>query len=257
MNYKPYAFVAAILVLLACIVYVLALDTAEPSVTITPAEAEKFTKATTLLYRNDEGTDLIVAYAGDLVRVTGFGYNEATLRQVPAASGVKYEGTDGLVFHSKGDEVLLETPQARLFTGREVTTVEEASPVVTEELPVPPPTPAASTTATSTLIGVWRWQSGTNDGADITLTNPEKYTLTFTTEGTVSGATDCNGFGGSYTQADGTLTMTDFMSTLMYCEGSTEQTFTNLLSRQTLTMQTISDTELVLESGSLSLRFTR
>ncbi|MFM2424059.1 MAG: hypothetical protein RLZZ70_448 [Candidatus Parcubacteria bacterium] len=258
MKYKPYVFALAIVVLLACIVYVLIMKPAEPMVKVTPAEAEKLTKATVIKYQDSEGAELTVAYAGDLVQVSGLGYNEATLRQTPAASGVKYMADDGLVFHSKGDEVILETPQARLFLGREVGS-EEIVEIPTPDNPPVTDTVPATTTATSSplLVGKWQFESGTNDGEAITLAKPEEYALTFAADGTVAGDTDCNGFGGTYTVEADTLTLSDFMSTLMFCEGSSEQVFTDLLSRQAFTIDSLTDTVLRLTADNIELQFSR
>jgi heat shock protein HslJ len=255
MKYKPYLYAIAVLILLLCIIWVWWLEPTPPTVSITPAEAEKLTKATIIKYANAAGEELTVAYA---VQVTGLGYTEATLRQVPAASGVKYEADDGLVFHSKGDDVILETAQTQLFMGQEVGSVEILSPSIPEEFVVPTSVDATSTaTTTASIVGTWRYVSGSNADSAIALVNENEYALTFAGDGSVSGDTDCNGFGGTYTATDATLTFSDFMSTLMYCEGSSEQTFTAFFGGQTLTIDTLTDTTLTLSTDTLTLQFAR
>ncbi len=54
------------------------------------------------------------------------------------------------------------------------------------------------------------------------------FSITFSLDGNMSGKTDCNGFSGSYKiGSDGVITFGSLASTLMYCEGSQEQVFSN------------------------------
>jgi heat shock protein HslJ len=66
--------------------------------------------------------------------------------------------------------------------------------------------PAATTTSANTITGiVWQWMSVTNQTTKKTDTvpNPENYTITFDTNGTLTGKADCNNFSGTYTQTNG------------------------------------------------------
>ena len=47
------------------------------------------------------------------------------------------------------------------------------------------------------------------------------------------GTTDCNGFSGSYTQTDVRLESGPFAMTKMFCEGSQEMEFMNLVTGET------------------------
>lgn len=77
----------------------------------------------------------------------------------------------------------------------------------------------------------WVWQSALyNDGRRITPNRPGAFTLTFKDDGTFSAATDCNGVGGKYTATTTALSFGEMMSTMMYCEGSQEGDFRNVLS---------------------------
>lgn len=101
----------------------------------------------------------------------------------------------------------------------------------------------------------WNWISALyNDGKKAEPKKPGKFTLTFSTDGKVSGTTDCNSFGGSYTVTDNRIVFGDMFSTKMYCEGSQEGEFMNLL-RNTSGFHFTSRGELILDlkfdSGSV------
>lgn len=87
-------------------------------------------------------------------------------------------------------------------------------------------TPASLTGAT------WVWQMTQMNNDDVIQPNAEGvFTLTFTEDGQVFGTTDCNNFRGSYTVGDDNmLTFTPFASTLMFCDGSQEAEFTQIVS---------------------------
>lgn len=76
----------------------------------------------------------------------------------------------------------------------------------------------------------WRWISAQyNDGTKI-VPKTDKFVLTFKPDGTFSASTDCNGMGGNYKAgADKTITFSNMMSTLMFCEGSQEMEFRKIL----------------------------
>ena len=78
----------------------------------------------------------------------------------------------------------------------------------------------------------WKWVSALyNDGTEIKPKKPDAFVLTFKSDGTFGASTDCNGVGGKYSiGANSTITFSDMISTLMYCEGSNEQDFTKILS---------------------------
>ncbi len=63
-----------------------------------------------------------------------------------------------------------------------------------------------------------------------------RFTIIFKEDGSLSGTTDCNGFGGNYTIESGIIKFGPMMSTLMYCEGSQEQEFRAMLTDSIVTV---------------------
>ena len=87
-------------------------------------------------------------------------------------------------------------------------------------------------TPENTIQGiVWQWTSLTNQTTKQTDTipNPENYTITFNTDGTLVGKADCNTFGGTYSQENG-FSITLGATTMMYCgDASLDQQYLQLL----------------------------
>lgn len=77
----------------------------------------------------------------------------------------------------------------------------------------------------------WDWTHALyNDGRKIVPKNVGVFSLTFNNNGTFSATTDCNSMGGSYSVgANKQITFSNMVSTLMFCEGSLEGEFSNLL----------------------------
>lgn len=78
---------------------------------------------------------------------------------------------------------------------------------------------------------VWQWTILTNrtTGVTTTVTNPENYTITFNTDGTLNGKADCNTFNGTYNQENG-FSITLGATTMAYCgEASLDQQYLGLL----------------------------
>ncbi len=224
-----------LVLLLGGVLWLFSRQGAPQSVSVSPQEMTYLDQAEEILYRGESG-DVIIKYADELVRIVGGTYDQVVLRQVPAASGVKYEGEQGLTLWTKGDEVRIETPQELVFVGVEVP--EDA--VIT--LPATPveDVPAATTTDETSFIGTkWIWKKATIAGDLVTVEKPDEFSVTFTADGQVVGDTDCNGFGGSYTRDGDALTLGEFMSTLMFCEGSQEDVFRGLFVSP-LTVESVS-----------------
>ena len=73
---------------------------------------------------------------------------------------------------------------------------------------------------------VWNWISTSYSNGDKAIPkDTTKFKLTFKPDGTFSSTTDCNGIGGKYVIKDNTITFSDMMSTLMYCDGSQENDY--------------------------------
>jgi heat shock protein HslJ len=104
----------------------------------------------------------------------------------------------------------------------------------------------------------WVWQKAEyNDGRTIVPSTSGVFTLTLSNDGSVAIGTDCNNAGGDYTAAGGNITFTDIYATLMYCEGSQETEFLQLLG-DTATFHFTSRGELVFglkyDSGTVTFR---
>lgn len=107
---------------------------------------------------------------------------------------------------------------------------------------------------------VWVWkETQMNNGTIVKPKKPGVFTLTFTEQGNVSGNTDCNNFGGTYTAgANRTLSFGPFMSTLMFCEGSQEAQFSKMVSDSTsFTFNAQGDLILLIKFDSGSVIFTK
>lgn len=70
----------------------------------------------------------------------------------------------------------------------------------------------------------WVWEkTDFEDGTTMTPNRPNAFKVTFTKEGNVSGTTDCNSWGSTFTLGSGgTIRLTPIVSTLMFCENSQE-----------------------------------
>ncbi|MFM2357960.1 MAG: hypothetical protein RJA61_697, partial [Candidatus Parcubacteria bacterium] len=104
----------------------------------------------------------------------------------------------------------------------------------------------------------WVWVSADyNDGRVITPKKTEAFTLTFNSNGTFSASTDCNGVGGNYTVKGNQITFGQMISTKMFCEGSQETDFNQLLANTSSFFFT-SRGQLILElkfdSGTVTFR---
>jgi heat shock protein HslJ len=78
----------------------------------------------------------------------------------------------------------------------------------------------------------WSWVSASfNDERVVTPKKPNAFTITFEEGGRFSATTDCNSVGGEYSVgANGAITFSEMVQTLMFCEGSQEAEFVQLLS---------------------------
>ncbi len=97
----------------------------------------------------------------------------------------------------------------------------------------------------------WMWlKTVMSDGSVVTPNKPGMFTLTFGTDGNLSGKTDCNGFFGSYTfGSDGFVKFGPFGMTLMYCDGSQEAVFSSAIGN--------ADRYSIDGSGNLQLHLSR
>ena len=104
----------------------------------------------------------------------------------------------------------------------------------------------------------WTWlEARYNDGRVVTPELPDRFAITFASDGTFSATTDCNRLMGRYTAGDGTIAFGDVGATRMFCERSQEDVFARLL-RETHRYHFTSRGELILElefdSGTIRFR---
>jgi heat shock protein HslJ len=96
--------------------------------------------------------------------------------------------------------------------------------------------PQPATTAPqvpSPLLGTsWIWVSASAEGVTADAPAGEKFVVTFDAKSTsVSSKTDCNTITGDYTTSSGTLRFGTFATTMMFCDGSQESIYSELLSK--------------------------
>jgi len=104
----------------------------------------------------------------------------------------------------------------------------------------------------------WKWVSVLyNDERLITPKQSEAFTITLNKDGTFSATTDCNRMNGSYTIDGSLISFGQVASTKMYCEGSQETIFSELI-RDTSGYHFTSKGELIFDlkfdSGSVTFR---
>lgn len=119
--------------------------------------------------------------------------------------------------------------------------------------PAPKPAPAPATVSLTTKSWVWT-KTQYNDGTTVTSKKPNTFVVTFNTDKTFSLRTDCNGVGGTYAVQGNTLTLSNMVSTQMFCEGSQEQAVITMLTNIQSYMLTDNGTLVLLlryDSGSM------
>jgi len=92
----------------------------------------------------------------------------------------------------------------------------------------------ADTAMMNLTMKPWAWIRTEYDAAPAFY--PQKadaFTLTFNADSSIAVTTDCNGMGGRYATESNQLTFTEMVSTLMYCDGSDEGTFSTMLGEVT------------------------
>jgi heat shock protein HslJ len=106
------------------------------------------------------------------------------------------------------------------------------------------------------MFVLWTWVSSTQNGTTTSAPSGGKFVLTFGKDKRLSSTTDCNGVGGEYeVEKNNTLSFSKFMSTLMFCEGSMEQTYTSQLMKTS--SYSLSSSTLLLTGSSGTMTFTK
>lgn len=169
-------------------------------------------------------------FADETVTFSHESTGQVVLPQVISASGARYANADeSIIFWEKGGEATITVEGEVVFQG-----VVEAPEESGEEAPVgklpagsnPPPT-------REEVEGyVWVWEKTVmSTGVVIEPAKEGEFTLSFDSENSISGTTDCNNFGGTASVgSDGVISFGALMSTKMFCEGSQEEVFTEMIA---------------------------
>ena len=133
-------------------------------------------------------------------------------------------------FNMTDDDIYIETESGGIVP---VDEYEEGSETTESETPQVDE-PILSQQATNELVGTWTWTATTINAEteEATATQPtsDAFTITFGAHGSINGTTDCNNYFGLYKQSTGNeLLFGPFGSTKMYCEGSQENDFHDLI----------------------------
>ena len=149
------------------------------------------------------------------------------------------------------------------------TVIPTPAPVIIEQSATNTPIESTTTdivststsTATSTNINIagfteknWTWVKTTTGSKTVTPKKAEAFTVTFKTNGSLSGTTDCNSFFGDYNVASDTLSFGGLGSTRMFCEGAQETDFMKALQEAKSYMVDKSN-NLILITASGSMMF--
>lgn len=94
---------------------------------------------------------------------------------------------------------------------------------------------ACASTPSSSIEGDWKLVSYGEARYPTPALEDVDATISFDSKGQMSGNVGCNGFGGKYEVKDGTLLMSEVMSTMMFCDATSqqEQGVLSVLSSQT------------------------
>lgn len=180
-----------------------------------------------VFYDQATGETVPASFGASSVTFTSKTLGTMTFPQAMSASGARYANADeSIVFWNKGDSVFITQNGTIIFNG------STGTPAVSTDTPKGKlPAGSKASGDPKALIGTWVWESTIVIDAATGPKKPGQFAITFGADGKVSGKTDCNGFGGTYTVgSDGIITFGPFISTLMYCEGSQENGFRDALS---------------------------
>ncbi|HOF50493.1 MAG TPA: META domain-containing protein [Candidatus Colwellbacteria bacterium] len=168
----------------------------------------------------------------ETVTFTHEAVGKVTLPRAISASGARYANADeSIVFWEHQGEVTIDKDGETVFQGP-----------IKDSLTGP----------------TWVWEQTTmNDDSVIAPREADAFTLKFSTDGRVSGTTDCNNFSGSYEAGnDGAISFGEFASTLMFCEGSQENEFmTAVINSDHYLMDSAGNLVLLLKFDSGEMRF--
>lgn len=180
----------------------------------------------TAVFMDEKGDTVPVLFYEGAVLFNTKNVGDLVLPQTISASGARYANDDeSVVFWNKGDSVTITKDGQEIFNG----TVYDKSDVDSEGKNIIDPIKLSSSITDSK----WNWVStGLSSNNTITPNKAGVFSLTFTNDGKVSGTTDCNSFGGTYTTGEeNTITFSELASTQMFCEGSQESAFIDMITK--------------------------
>lgn len=201
-----------------------------------PTEGEQQITSAVQSYSSQTGAVIYIEKRSDRTAVVRGGeYDGLIVTQVETSAGERYISADGLVdVWLRDDTIAISASSAVVYTGTYFDSSELGEPV-TEPTPIPStpapttPTPQPDPSPTPNLTDLsnktWYWVS-TEVGASLTTPkNPSRFTMEFKADGTLSGSTDCNNYGGHYEISGDTITFGVFFQTKMACLDSQEIEF--------------------------------
>ncbi len=165
----------------------------------------------------ETGESLFVTFGTSSALVNGVGYSNILLNQVESVSGAQYNNpSENLFLISSGDDVTFRRGRKILFTGKNENVYLPSDAVIA--------TSTAATTTPFVLSGTYVWVETSKPERTIAPKKPGEFSVTFS-DGTITGATDCNGFTGTYTLTDSLLSIGALGMTKKFCEGSQEMEY--------------------------------
>lgn len=195
-------------------------------------------------YVSETGDEAHVNYYSNntaSLTLIGSEYKDIQFTHATSASGARYENTDlGLILWEKAPDLTIYKDEEPIFSGRKWEVL--AKDKIEKLLP----------------SKKWFWAK-TVEG-EITSSNPvtitpkktDVFSLAFSSDGNVTGTTDCNTFSGSYSIEGNQIKFGNFMSTLMYCEDSQEQEFVQMIKNS---LVSVSEDELMLQTEKETIFF--
>lgn len=161
-------------------------------------------------YNCDDNKSLYAGFGEGIVALALSDGREITLEHVESASGARYANETGVVFHTKDYGAF----------------VEENGEITFRDCVHVPDHPEADFVGTT-----WEWVEVLyNDETRVEPKKPRDFTITFSDGGRFSAETDCNAMGGAYSVDNQGLMFSQIISTQMYCEGSIESDFAEMLT---------------------------
>lgn len=196
--------------------------------------------STTASYISEMGEEAIVEYYNNdtaILNLLNTEYKNILLEIGMSASGARYENKDlGLVVWEKSPEITIYKNDQPIFSGkkREEVTKEQIKKIL----------PFNKWVWEKTIDGVGPLSS---DKDIIIPKKPDAFTISFNSDGQINGTTDCNNFAGTYSiENDSSIKFGSFMSTLMFCDGSQESEFINMIKNGNIY---VSEDQIILENN--------